>query len=207
VTDLVNARRQRTRDRLFQATLEVALERGLAGVSTHRVAATAGLTTGAIYRNFDSRDHLLREAMTYYQQHVSDLDVITATSVREWAHGYLDAYLDIVASTDEIAQRILTLQQQVMMLRETDSDVRALVDEWQESRFALLENRIEGLARSGERLTIPPRQLAQQLLVVAAGFSHIVEELGQLVPRALAHEAVDAVLAPALKPRRAGRQR
>jgi AcrR family transcriptional regulator len=208
VTDLSDARRQRTRDRLFQATLEVALERGLAGVSTHRVAATAGLTTGAIYRNFDSRDHLIREAMAYYQHHVSDLDVVTATSVSEWAHGYVDAYLDIAASTDEVAQRILSLQQQVMTLRETDNDVRALVDEWQESRFVILESRVADLAAlSGERLTIAPRVLAQQLLVVAAGFSHMVEHLGGLIPRALPHQAVDAVLAQALRPRRSGRQR
>src|SRR5688572_5014990 len=101
-------RRKRTRDRLFRATLEVAVERGLAGVSTHRVAAAAGLTTGAIYRNFDGRDHLVREAMAYYQQHVSDFDVNTATSVREWAHSYVEAYLDLVGSTDELAQRVLS---------------------------------------------------------------------------------------------------
>ncbi|MFI6900574.1 TetR/AcrR family transcriptional regulator [Nonomuraea sp. NPDC050394] len=194
-------RRAETQHKLFRATLEVAVERGLAGVSTHRVAAAAGLTTGAIYRNFEGRDHLIREAMSYYQRHVSDLDVADATSLGEWAHGYLDAYLDMIVSRDEQLQLILSLQRQLLMLRETDSAVRDVVDHWQESRLTSLEQRIDELASlSGERLTVSPRLLGQQMMILSVGFSLMAEQFEDVIPREVAHAAVDALLATSSVP-------
>ncbi len=46
------------RRRLLDAALEVFAERGFAGASLDRVAAVAGLTKGAIYSNFASKDDL-----------------------------------------------------------------------------------------------------------------------------------------------------
>jgi AcrR family transcriptional regulator len=53
--------RERTRQRLLDAAEEVFADRGIKGVSLDEVAATAGLTKGAVYSNFDSKDHLLAE--------------------------------------------------------------------------------------------------------------------------------------------------
>src|SRR3954470_21685344 len=84
VTKLTQAqRRARTRDKLFKATLEVASSHGFEAVSTRKVAAAAGLTMGAIYAHFDSRDDLLRGALEYYHEHIPALDVPDACSVRD----------------------------------------------------------------------------------------------------------------------------
>src|SRR5690349_13076589 len=52
-------KRERTRARLIQATLELAAEKGLAGASLDAIAARAGMTKGAIYSNFTGRADLI----------------------------------------------------------------------------------------------------------------------------------------------------
>jgi AcrR family transcriptional regulator len=51
-------RREQTRDRLIRAARDVIAERGFHRVSLDAIAARAGLTKGAIYDNFHSKDEL-----------------------------------------------------------------------------------------------------------------------------------------------------
>ena len=57
-------RRQAVRRRLLDAALQVFAERGFAGASLDEVAAAAGLTKGAIYSNFASKDDLFFAMMS-----------------------------------------------------------------------------------------------------------------------------------------------
>ena len=50
-----------TRERLLAAATRIATHHGFAGISLERVAEEAGLTKGAIYSNFTSKDELLLE--------------------------------------------------------------------------------------------------------------------------------------------------
>src|SRR6516165_426654 len=52
-------KRQRTRARLIEAAAEVIGEKGYEKTSLEEVAARAGMTRGAIYGNFASKDELL----------------------------------------------------------------------------------------------------------------------------------------------------
>jgi AcrR family transcriptional regulator len=52
-------RRARTRQKLLDATLEVIGEAGLHGVSLDAVARRVGVTKGAIYDNFESKDAMI----------------------------------------------------------------------------------------------------------------------------------------------------
>lgn len=62
------------RRRLLDAALEVFAERGLANASLDEVAARAGLTKGAIYSNFESKDDLFFAMMN--DQALTRLDAI-----------------------------------------------------------------------------------------------------------------------------------
>ena len=53
--------KQETRERLLAAAAELAAEKGFANVALMDVAVRAGLTTGAVYSNFRSREELLME--------------------------------------------------------------------------------------------------------------------------------------------------
>jgi len=50
------------RQEIIEATLELLGEYGLEGTTVSRIAATVGLTPGALYRHFESRAALLAEA-------------------------------------------------------------------------------------------------------------------------------------------------
>src|SRR5262249_9152207 len=53
------SKRERTREKLLDAAAELFQARGVAAVSLDEVAAHAGLTKGAIYGNFESKDDLV----------------------------------------------------------------------------------------------------------------------------------------------------
>ena len=51
--------RDETREKLFEAAAEVFEEHGIGAASIEMIAAAAGLTRGAFYSNFDSKDDLI----------------------------------------------------------------------------------------------------------------------------------------------------
>ncbi len=56
-------KRQRTRQALIAATLDVIDETGFAGASLEAIARRAGVTRGSIYSNFADRDELMMAAV------------------------------------------------------------------------------------------------------------------------------------------------
>lgn len=58
-----SARRQETRDRLFDAAMQVFAEDGLRGASVEAICARAGFTRGAFYSNFTSKEQLFLELL------------------------------------------------------------------------------------------------------------------------------------------------
>ncbi len=59
----VRPTRAQTRTRVLAAALEVFAERGIAASSVSEVAAAAGMTKGAVYSNFASKDELVLAIM------------------------------------------------------------------------------------------------------------------------------------------------
>ncbi|NKQ52645.1 TetR/AcrR family transcriptional regulator [Amycolatopsis sp. K13G38] len=54
-----------TKQRLFEATLELATSRGLAGLTVDEIAAAAGVAKGTVYYNFGSKDGLIDALLRY----------------------------------------------------------------------------------------------------------------------------------------------
>jgi AcrR family transcriptional regulator len=59
--------RLRNRTKLIQAAEKVFAERGIPGASLDEIAAQAGLTKGAVYSNFASKEELIEEVLRYRQ--------------------------------------------------------------------------------------------------------------------------------------------
>jgi AcrR family transcriptional regulator len=55
----VRATREETRERLFEAAAEVFAEQGIGAASVEAITSAAGLTRGAFYSNFGSKDDLI----------------------------------------------------------------------------------------------------------------------------------------------------
>ena len=93
-----------TRQRLLDAATEVFLENGYEGTRVAEIARRAGLTTGAIYGNFESKAELLTAALAAgcSTQDRLFLDVLALAPRDETAARAVDAALK--ASSDQIAQ-------------------------------------------------------------------------------------------------------
>lgn len=69
-------------DRLLEAATRVLAERGYAGLSTNRVAATAGVSVGSLYRYFGDKDDLVRELRVRSTQDIlGDLTAAMSSAV------------------------------------------------------------------------------------------------------------------------------
>ena len=82
--------RDQTRERLFEAAAEVFEERGIGAATIEAIAETAGLTRGAFYSNFASKDELIiamiedhveqssRRNLALLAEHRDPVDFVTA---------------------------------------------------------------------------------------------------------------------------------
>ncbi|MQY28881.1 TetR/AcrR family transcriptional regulator [Nocardia aurantia] len=104
-----------TRQSLLSAARTLMAERGVAGVSTREVAATAGVNQALVYRYFGSKDELFAEAARDSAMHSSDFfhntplpDIAPALlgSTRDdEAHATVARYL--LAANDDVVREIL----------------------------------------------------------------------------------------------------
>ncbi len=77
--------RSETRQAVLDAAFEVFGQRGIAATSLTEVAAAAGLTKGAVYSNFDSKDELVLALMEEHAGHriQASLDAIDGAGVAD----------------------------------------------------------------------------------------------------------------------------
>ncbi|OFI38620.1 TetR family transcriptional regulator [Arthrobacter sp. SW1] len=59
------ARTNATRQRLFEASMELIGERGAAGVTVDEIAAAAGVSKGSVYYNFGSKSDLIAQLLRH----------------------------------------------------------------------------------------------------------------------------------------------
>lgn len=65
VKTLRPARTTATRQKLFDASMELIGERGAAGVTVDEIAAAAGVSKGTVYYNFDSKSELIAQLLRH----------------------------------------------------------------------------------------------------------------------------------------------
>jgi AcrR family transcriptional regulator len=190
-------RTARTRDKLFKATLELIADRGLAALTTRGVARAAGVTVGAIYAHFESRDAMVSAALDWYHAHVPDLYVPEARSVRELLCGRMDQLLSAwTESEDEALAAIYAMQRE--LLASSEPAVRQVAERWQNARKTAFAARIEEVAeQAGERLAVDPAVLAEQAIYLGVAFQELPPGL---VPRYVAQAAVEALAERAVRP-------
>ncbi|MFC8529697.1 TetR/AcrR family transcriptional regulator [Nocardia sp. NPDC057227] len=102
------AQREQTRALLVRRGRELFAAEGYAAVGLARIVAAAGVTKGALYHNFSSKEELFRAVLTEVQQEVGARVAAAADAVHDpWQQlrAGCDAFL--VAATDPAIQRIL----------------------------------------------------------------------------------------------------
>ena len=69
-----------TKTRIIFATMKAVRQHGLEGVRIQNVSDLAGISPGALYRYFDSKDHLIEACFTYVDKQAAAIfDHLTLT--------------------------------------------------------------------------------------------------------------------------------
>ena len=167
-------KRERTRTRLLEAAVAVIREKGFYETTLEDVAKRAGMTRGAIYGNFKTKDELFLAVVETRWRPV--VPIRHGTTLRE--HMRIVGEAVVAAIPARRAQALGALSFQIYAL--THEDMR--------SRIAQLNAEI--YRRSGERLS--QFSLANQLPMPADQFARVLHALtdGLLILRFLQPELI-----------------
>jgi AcrR family transcriptional regulator len=112
-------KKAQTRERLIEAAAKVFAEKGFAATSLDEVAEEAGLTKGAVYSNFDSKEDLVRAVLELNQRRMHNISEATGDgTVEQQAAEAARLFGEVVAQ--ERAAFLLFLEFTAYALRNPD---------------------------------------------------------------------------------------
>lgn len=162
--------RERNRGLLLDAAESVFAERGYRVATVDDVAKAAGLTKGAVYSHFGSKEALFRAAVRRRFEQRLDAFAKIVDEDTPLANRASLAALDFASSIDDGADwALLFLEAWAEMLRSPafGNDLRAVNDEFRKA----LSGVIDGLlAQQGIELDISSEAIAEMMIVVSHGF-------------------------------------
>jgi AcrR family transcriptional regulator len=176
------------RERLLDAAVEVFAERGYRAASVEEIAAAAGVTKGAVYWNFHSKDDLFHALIEErVDRRARELMGITEHAPREVETAPLVSR-GISSFADE-QQALILLLQEYWALAVRDEGLR---ERYAERQRALRERLAEALeARhhtTGVPLTFPSGKLATGIIGLATGLAQERLAAPEAVPEELLGE-------------------
>jgi AcrR family transcriptional regulator len=190
---MVVATRVRTRDALIAAAAKVFLARGFEGATLRQIASEAGLTTGAVYSNFDGKADLFLGVL---EERLDPRLAVMYEPARTAPHRGLGAAVgkEFTAYVRQ-RRRWLTLLIEFWAQAASDPGVRPkFAERHGKLRSAITEVLAERAERLGLQLALPPDQLATVLIALTNGM--VVEQLAdpKAVPKDLHGQALDLLL-------------
>jgi len=149
-------------DKLLDAALHLFVSLGYSSTNLERIAGAAGLSKGAVYFYFGSKESVLIEVLKRVQAVVLDtaIEAIGAAGPK-----YTDK---IVAFLHNAANQGVTNRDEVLLLiimslefKERDGEVRDFIDAIYQRLYTMIEKLIRAGQKSGEfRDDVPARELA-----------------------------------------------
>lgn len=132
------ARTNATRQKLFEASMELIGERGVAGVTVDEIAAAAGVSKGTVYYNFGSKSDLIAQLL----RHGVNILLARLLSVKD------DSADPLAAMDGMIGQAIDFMDEYPSFARLWVSENWRTPSEWQDT-FAELRERLLAVVRAG----------------------------------------------------------
>ena len=166
-------RRQQTRDVLIAAATEVFAKRGYEGAALEEIAAAAGFTRGAIYKNFAGKEELFFAVTDRLNDQIIDAFRDIAPSDPDHRTWDFTALADLWRASASGFDDLLAVSKEyeLFILRNPKARKRALVH--RRKNRELVASFIEEVAsRSAMRLRLPADTLAAIILAAADGLSY-----------------------------------
>ncbi len=180
-------RRARTRARLIEAALTVIGEKGFHRTTLDEIAARAGLTKGAVYDNFESKDALFLAVVA-----AATRDTVERFAWPKGRNGTVKQRLRRLAEAVLAdAPRALTeapLRAEFLLYTLTHEEMRERIAAFGPERFRLTEERIVDMF-APEELPCPPDRFVLLLEAMIPGLMFLRAQ----VPQIATDEAVIAV--------------
>jgi AcrR family transcriptional regulator len=169
VSERIRPTRAETRQKILDAALQVFGERGIAGSSVSDVAAAAGLTKGAVYSSFVSKDELVLAIMEEHTlERLGDaLASLAAAEDPAAAAAGVGAVLIEAIRSDAVWHRLLA---EYFALAHRDPETRrALQARRREARQAVTNALRDLSERTGVALPMAPERFAVVLFALSNG--------------------------------------
>ena len=122
----VQARSQRTREKILQSAIEMYAKKGYHSTTVDEIAAEAGVSTGIAYRYFRNKKDMLLSAITYGVDnigHIAKIDDIASPEAITDIQQYLETLL---LRFEELHIQNKAIHDELEGLRHTDEDVKKL---------------------------------------------------------------------------------
>jgi AcrR family transcriptional regulator len=163
--------RAETRRRILDAAFAVFSARGIAASSLSEVAAAAGLTKGAVYSSFDSKDELVLALMEEHAAARIDAALAGFSDNADTDHALADMAAALVEGmrTDAAWHRLLA--EFFAMASHDAARQRALRERRREVREAITRVLVRVATGLAIELPLPPAEMAVVLLALSNGLA------------------------------------
>lgn len=166
-----------TKDKILQIGFNLFLERGYKEVSLKDISDAVGLTKGAFYHHFKSKEEMFRQIVDNYLLEGSDrfYGACSRTSLKQFMYEYLEA---LIAYMDNIQQQIysknnksgISFYQILFDALKIFPDVAEKLKEIHESERKIWEEVINNAKAKGEiRTDFNSKQLAKTFISINDG--------------------------------------
>jgi len=150
----ISERRAQTRERLLDAAGQAIAEKGLHETTLDEIAARAGLTKGAIYDNFSSKDELFLALVARRPVGPS-----WPSERRGTVKQRLRQLAKLVIEENEATRRMAPIRAQFLLYALTHAETVGPISSLFEEQLKRTETRIRALF-DGSELNLPPREFA-----------------------------------------------
>lgn len=182
------------RPEIADAALRVVATRGVAALTTRVLADTVGLTTGALFKHFPSRDALLLGMAERVRELLQATYPDAALPPRERLHRLAEARLTLVSGRAGVLTLVLSEQ---FALALPDDAVRVLREAVAQTHAFVAGAILDGQADGSIRADVPAAALAL-LFLGAVQMTALARRTGAVAGSLHAVEALDVLFQPTL---------
>lgn len=164
-------RQARTREALLHSAAAIAAQRGIEGASLHAVAQAAGLTKGAVYANFDSKEELFLAMLdAHFAERLAEIDRILSTDADpdEQARQAAEGMMRVLAEDPEWHRLFFEF---AVHAARNEGFREQLVARYRSLRERLADLLAERVERLGIDPVVPPAEVAAMAFAMANGMA------------------------------------